>query len=410
MATFEDPKFLKETADPFVEKERAKAKSTRHSGPSQANGADSLRFRFTPFRNIELDTAPPYRVHELLPRVGVVVVWGKPKSGKTFWTYDLEMHVALGWDYHGRRVEQDEVLHIACEGVRGLGARKEAWRLHHIEGKSADEIAAIDNAPFHLCKDTALDLVKDIDQVMTDIAIQFGDRPLAVITIDTLNRSLRGSESKDEDMGAYISAAIALADKFQCCVIVIHHCGHNEDRPRGHSSLLGSADALIEIKTDDHGRVCSEVEEMRDGPNGAQTTSLLKVVNVAYDDNLDLITSCVIVPDDTVIKQPRKKYGSKPPQPLTQRFYEALTNAAADLAKIRSESFGKPSITEEQWIIQLEKCGLLEPLPPADKDKAAYRTATNRRSAAMSRHKAALIAANWIRCNDYFVWSIRNEY
>src|SRR5262249_18811574 len=145
-------------------------------------------------------------------------------------------------------------------------------------------------------------------------------------------------------------------------------------------------------------------------PNGAQTTSLLKVVNVAYDDNLDLITSCVIVPDDTVIKQPRKKDRSKPPQPITERFYEALTNAAADLAKIRSESFGKPSITEEQWIIQPEKCGLLEPLPPADKDKAAYRIATNRRSAAMSRHKTALIAANWIRCNDYFVWSIRNEY
>ena len=230
-----------------------------------------VSFRFTRFCDIEIDTAPPYLVDEMVPRVGVVIYWGKPKSGKTFSVFDLEMHIALGWDYHGRSVEQGEVLHIACEGVRGLGARKEAWRLHHIEGKTAKEIEAIDNAPFHLCKDTALDLIEDVGTVIADIAIQFGDRRIAVITIDTLNRSLNGSESKDEDMARYIGAAIALADKFQCCVIIIHHCGHNEERPRGHSSLLGSADALIEVKKNDTDRVCATVEEMRDGPNRAQT-------------------------------------------------------------------------------------------------------------------------------------------
>ena len=70
------------------------------------------------------------------------------------------MHIALGWSYRDRRVEQGTVLHIACEGVSGLGARREAWRLHHIRDKSADEIEAIDAASFHLCKDTALDLIK----------------------------------------------------------------------------------------------------------------------------------------------------------------------------------------------------------------------------------------------------------
>src|SRR5258705_2490820 len=102
----------------------------------------------------------------MLPRVGVGVVWGKPKSGKTFWVYDLEMHIALGWPYRGRRVDGGNVLHIACEGVRGLGARKEAWRLHHIQGKGADAVTQIENAPFHLCKDTALDLIKDVDTVI----------------------------------------------------------------------------------------------------------------------------------------------------------------------------------------------------------------------------------------------------
>jgi hypothetical protein len=160
-------------------------------------GANSgIRFLFKRFRDIQLSKAPAYVVDQIIPRLGVTVVWGRPKCGKTFWTFDLEMHIALGWPYRGHRVEQGEVLHIACEGVAGLGTRKEAWRLHHISGCSLSETEAIDNAPFHLCKDTALDLIKDVDTVLADIVVQFGDQPIRIITIDTLNRSLQRSQRR----------------------------------------------------------------------------------------------------------------------------------------------------------------------------------------------------------------------
>ena len=268
----------------------------------QPNGVDpsgsNIRFQFTQFRDIKLDTAPAYVVGGMIPRLGIVVVWGKPKCGKTFWVFDVEMHVSLGWTYRGRRVEQGEVLHIACEGVAGLAARKEAWRLHHIEGKDAEAIARIDAAPFHLCKDTALNLITDVDRVIADIVTQFAERPIRIITIETLNRSLDGSESNDKDMAAYLRAAVRLAETFQCAVIVIHHCGHTENRPRGHSSLIGNADAIIEVKEDNEGRTCTEVEDMRDGPKGAMTNSRLTVIEVARDDNGDPITSCVSRDDD----------------------------------------------------------------------------------------------------------------
>src|SRR4029077_5253751 len=120
-------------------------------------------------------------------------------------------HVALGWPYRGHRVEHGYVLHVACEGVAGLAARKEAWRLFHVEqGYAAGEL---DAALFHLCKETTLDLINDVDAVAAAIAGQFGDCPIRIITIDTLNRSLKGSESRDEDMTAYIRSAVALAEK-----------------------------------------------------------------------------------------------------------------------------------------------------------------------------------------------------
>ena len=54
----------------------------------------------------------------------------------------------------------------------------------------------------------------------------------ACIVIDTVNRSLAGSESDDRDMGAYIKAADYLRDAFGCLVLLVHHCGVDASRPR----------------------------------------------------------------------------------------------------------------------------------------------------------------------------------
>jgi RecA-family ATPase len=87
----------------------------------------SRRFRPIRFRDIHLPTDRPYLVKGLIPREGLVVIWGPPKCGKSFWTFDLALHIALGWEYCGRRVQQGTVVYVACEGERGLNARSEAF-------------------------------------------------------------------------------------------------------------------------------------------------------------------------------------------------------------------------------------------------------------------------------------------
>ena len=73
--------------------------------------------------------------------------------------------------------------------------------------------------------------------------------------LDTLNRSLAGSESDDKDMAAYIKAADAIREAFGCVVVVVHHCGVQETRPRGHTSLTGAVDAQLAVKRDAAGSV-----------------------------------------------------------------------------------------------------------------------------------------------------------
>jgi hypothetical protein len=137
--------------------------------------------------------------------------------------------------------------------------------------------------------------------------IQYCDiQPVAVV-LDTLNRSLVGSESSDQDMTAYVRAADVIRDAFNCSVLVVHHCGINDSRPRGHTSLTGAADAQLEVKRDTLGNIFVTVEFMKDGEEGDTIGSRLKTVDVGVDEDGETISSCVVLETDA--QQSRSKKG-----------------------------------------------------------------------------------------------------
>jgi hypothetical protein len=311
----------------------ATARGQGAPGELNAAGATSYRFKLVTFDEIQLLTTAAYLVRDIIPREGLVVIWGPPKCGKSFWTYDAIMHVALGWEYRGRRVKQGTVVYVACEGERGLGARTEAFRRSKLTEDSS--------VPgFHLLA-TRLDLVADRQQLIEDIRAQLGDEKPAVIVIDTLNRSIAGSESSDEDMGDYVKAADAIREAFNCAVLIIHHCGVDDKRPRGHTSLTGAADAQIAIRRSADGVITSIVEWMKDGAEGVETNSRLEVVELGTDDDGEPITSCIVVPTETAPnalgERPKKR---RPPPPDVMRALEFLKDAITD----HGEPLNKPGL------------------------------------------------------------------
>jgi hypothetical protein len=199
------------------------------------------------------------------------------------------MHVALDWPYRGRRVRPGPVVYLAFEGAEGFKNRAEAFRRTH---GVKDE----DNAEFYLLASNAK-LVRDHKALVASIDGYTRHRPPLVVVLDTLNRSIDGSESIDKDMGAYLAAAEAICEEFGCVVIIVHHCGIDGTRPRGHTSLTGAAAAQISVKRDTARNVVAEVEAMKDGAEGASFTSALKTVEVGTDAATGKpITSCVIEP------------------------------------------------------------------------------------------------------------------
>ena len=81
-------------------------------------------------------------------------------------------------------------------------------------------------------------------------------------------------------------------------MIIIHHCGVDGSRPRGHTSLTGAADAQHAVARDPADNIMITVEWMKDGPEGDVIVSRLEQVQVGIDEDGEAVTSCVVVEAD----------------------------------------------------------------------------------------------------------------
>jgi hypothetical protein len=327
---------------------------------ARGNAKPSPAIRLIPFDQVKLGTQRRYLVKGLIPRVGLTVAWGPPKCGKSFWCFDMLMHVALGWDYRGRRTQQGAVVYCAFEGQTGIEARVEAFRQHVLQ--DGDGIGV----PFFI-EPVTLDLVHDQRALITAIKQQLDGAEPVAIALDTLNRSIKGSESSDEDMTAYINAADAIREAFECAIIIVHHCGVEGTRPRGHTSLTGAADAQLAVRRKENGDVVVTVEAMKDGREGDAIAFKLEHVVVGTDEDGEDISSCIVVALDDSNAKPEKRAPKL--KTATQRnAMRVLRELADDIGVPPPPTWQLPSSVQKivpvkEWRKMLLSGGVLEDGP-----------------------------------------------
>jgi hypothetical protein len=311
-----------------AERRRQEEMREREHRPSMPPVARVIRF--TSFADITLSKAPRYIVKGLIPAAGLVVVWGPPKCGKSFKIFDMVAHVAAGWQYRGRRVKQCAVAYCALEGQTGFEARVEAFRQTH----------KVDDIPLRISGDR-LQLPSDVMAIIKSIREQF-ETPPGIVVLDTLNRSLEGSENDPADMGRYVQAADAIREAFNCVCIIIHHCGTEGTRPRGHTSLTGAADAQLAVTRDNVGNVIAKVEWMKDGPEGDEIVSRLESTIVGIDEDGEEISSCIVQPAEKPKDSPRSL---------------RLTPNQATMFRILHEA-GSGGLSTDEWNERTREAGL----------------------------------------------------
>jgi hypothetical protein len=177
-------------------------------------------------------------------------------------------------------------------------------------------------------------------------------------------------------MSAYINAADYLRKRYRATVVIIHHCGVEGSRPRGHTSLPGAVDAQIAVSRESDGQICAKMEMMKDGPEGETILSRLKTVQLCTDRNGTEISSCIIVPDDDAdaAAQPKRKKLSSAARLALRLFDNAMAVEGKQASPQPHVPPGVFCITEELWRDYCYKGGISAGGESA-KQKAFYRSA-----------------------------------
>lgn len=290
------------------------------------------RFKFLRAADLMREQRVGWRVLDVIPRRGLVVMWGAPGSGKSFAAFDIGAAIARGNKYRGKRVKKGLVLIIAAEG--DLTARTMAYiRENNLGDKDLENLLIMQRAVNMLDPHQDMDDLLDTMQMVTD---SVGEE-LALVIVDTLNRVMPGgNENASEDMGAVISNAKKIEEQFQCAVMFIHHSGKDETKgSRGHSSLKGAMDAEISIIRQEDIRTF-RIEKQKEGRDYYDLYNFkLKTLDLGPMKDFDpdaeeheRLTSCVIEETDEV---PQKQSVTKNTGILQAALFASETKNREDV-------------------------------------------------------------------------------
>ena len=164
------------------------------------------RFTLTKLADIVPDDDPLWLIDGLIPAgPSLGVIFGQPKSGKSFLTADMFLHVAMGRAYAGCTVQQGAVVYITKEGVRGFKRRMMTARQHHSAGSQVPLYVAHEMPNFGADNGDADALVALIQKLVPHGV------PIAAVIIDTLARSMPGqNDSEPSVMRSVLSRAATL--------------------------------------------------------------------------------------------------------------------------------------------------------------------------------------------------------
>lgn len=254
---------------------------------SSIHTPDALpRFHFEPVHQFSSATALPWIIKGVLPQAGLAVVYGASGSGKSFAVLDMGMAIARGLPWRGKRTKQGRVAYIAAEGADGFRKRIAAYAQHQGVDLTGVPMTVLNAAPNLLEKQDAVDLAKGVK----------ASGGADVIIIDTLAQTTPGAnENAGEDMGKALGYCKRIHEVTGALVLLIHHSGKDATKgARGWSGVRAACDAELEVVRSEAGRAL-RLTKNKDGEDGLEWGFDLEIVQIGVDEDLEPITSCVVI-------------------------------------------------------------------------------------------------------------------
>jgi hypothetical protein len=244
------------------------------------------RFAIVPAHEFATGANPTWVIKDVLPQAELVVMYGASGSGKSFLALDMAAAIARGVEWRGKRVRQGRVAYIAAEGGGGFRKRLKAYGQHNEIDLASLELGVIHAAPNMMEAKDAADVVKAIKA--------WGGADIVIV--DTFAQVMPGAnENAGEDVGKALTHCKRIHELTGAMIILIHHAGKDASKgARGWSGLRAAADAELEVVREATGRSL-RLTKSKDGEDGMAWGFDLEIITVGVDEDMDPITSCVVI-------------------------------------------------------------------------------------------------------------------
>jgi predicted transcriptional regulator len=339
---------------------------TAAQAPAPASGDT---YPLLTLRDLANMPAPTYRLQDMVPEGGFVVLYGPSGAAKSFLAIDWSLCVASGLAWYGREAKPGGVLYISAEGSAGLGVRTRAWLTARSQSDERIRIRFLPDAVNFL--DTA-------QLARAARTIQALNAPPALIVVDTMARTMIGGEENSaRDVGQFIDAIDRLRRPHNAAALIVHHTGKAGDDERGSSALRGAADAMHSLKPDGASLrlTCEKLKDAEEySPWNLHLTPTANSCVLALGSNPDALS----VQERTILETLPAAFGSDRPTSAKllaasgipeRSFYRAVTDLE-QRGLIDSEQTGRSKLYE------ITPDGLRALLPTTANDRQAGVTTT----------------------------------
>lgn len=206
---------------------------------------------------------------------GLTVVYGLPKSGKSYWLFGVVVCFAARIPYNGVELaKHGRVLYIAAEG-----SRKAVYnRIKRDAAKRGVKIEDLEDVIEIVSSPVDLNTKAAVDEFLRENPGRWN-----LVIVDTLARNMSGDENSTKDMNGAVAACDRIKNHYaeksgSCDIILVHHQGWAKVRPRGAIALFGALDGLIRVFRNALGQTVVKVEELREGEVKDNNGLLYKIV------------------------------------------------------------------------------------------------------------------------------------
>lgn len=211
----------------------------------------------------EIDWLVKDHVH----RTGLFQLFGASYAGKTLITLDLVMSWCAGLEtWQGYTLcnegKPQDAVYVAAEGGAAVSVHVDAWLKYHpeVERKQLAGLRFLDGGDGdHMFLSVGKEGVEDADswdRLKTEIAAL--DITPSLVVFDTQIDLAPGvDENSNTDMVGVLRRVKRMGDEYGFMAMVIHHTGHDGNKARGASGMMGKCDAqakLAVIGTENTGR------------------------------------------------------------------------------------------------------------------------------------------------------------